>query len=492
MHLCVLSSSYLHSSAPYAELDPTPDPSRYAPEWRFSHEPLHKATSIPRVRALAAQGFDAFVNLCDGAWDEDRAGIEVPQALERLGQAFTGAGSAFYEPSRDVMKRACHYAGISTPGFVFAEREDDAERIADTLRFPMIVKHPSSYNSVGMRRDARCETLAGLREVVARNVAAYGGALVEEFVEGREFTVLVAEPGAGESEPRAWVPVEFVFPAGETFKHFDLKWVDYRSMSTVPVADEGLARRLREDSQRFFAALGGTGYGRCDLRMDASGRLFMLEINPNCSIFYPPDAFGSADFILANSPGGHRGFLEHVVGSALRRQDAARPVVGVRHHPKRGYGLVALRDLAAGTVVQAGEERAHFLVSRGHVERAWDAQKRRWFREYAWPLTDDVHVMWSDRAEDWQPINHSCDPNSWLEGLALVTRRAVRAGEPVTVDYGTFCGPAMEPFPCDCQSPECRGTIRAEDHLSAAIGRYGDHVSDYVRRARAAAGVGAP
>jgi D-alanine-D-alanine ligase len=491
MHLCVLSSSYEQSSAPFAELDPRPDPSRWAPDHTFVHAPLHKATSIPRVRALASQGFDAFVNLCDGAWDEDRAGIEVPQTLERLSQAFTGAGTAFYEPTRDVMKRVCHYAGIETPRFVFCDSASDADRAADTLRFPLIVKHPSSYSSVGMLRDSRCETLAALREVVARNVAAYGGALVEEFIEGREFTVLVAEPSPGDSDPRAWDPVEFVFPPGDTFKHFDLKWVDYHRMSTRRVDDEGLARRLREDSQRFFAALAGTGYGRCDLRMDAEGRLFMLEINPNCSIFYPPDAFGSADFILACSPGGHRGFIDHILDCALRRRDETRPVAGVRHDPRRGYGLVALRDLPAGTVVQPGEERPHFLVSRRHVERTWGEEKRRWFRQYAWPLTDDLHAMWSDRPEDWQPINHACDPSCWLDGLALVTRRAVSAGEALTVDYGTFCGPETEAFPCDCQSPACRGTIRGTDHLSPAMGRYGDHVSDYVRRARAAAGLGA-
>ena len=224
--------------------------------------------------------------------------------------------------------------------------------------------------------------------------------------------------------------------------------------------------------------------------MDASGRLFMLEINPNCSIFYPPDAFGSADLILSRSPGRHRGFLDHLLDCALRRRDAARPTTGVRYDPARGYGLVALTALPAGAVVQAGEERAHHLVTRRHVDRRWDAQKQRWFRQYAWPLTDEVHAMWSDRPEDWQPINHACDPSCWLDGLALVTRRPVAAGEALTVDYATFCGPDTEPFPCDCQAPSCRGVIRGSDHLSPALAPYGDHVSDYVRRARAAAGLG--
>ena len=56
-----------------------------------------------------------FLNLCDGAWDEARPGIEVVSALERLELAFTGAGTAFYEPSREVMKLVCHYLDIPYP-----------------------------------------------------------------------------------------------------------------------------------------------------------------------------------------------------------------------------------------------------------------------------------------------------------------------------------------------------------------------------------------
>ncbi len=58
----------------------------------------------------------------------------------------------------------------------------------------------------------------------------YGGALVEQFVAGREFTVLVAENGADPAQPLTYLPVECRFSNGEEFKHFDLKWKDYDSM----------------------------------------------------------------------------------------------------------------------------------------------------------------------------------------------------------------------------------------------------------------------
>ena len=340
MKICVLHSSYERSTAPFAEHDPVASPSRYAPEYTWEQVGIHKDTAVTQVRTLAHQGgYNAFVNLCDGAWDEDRAGIEVVQTLQQLGQAFTGATSDFYEPSREIMKRACHYAGIGTPGYLFAEQPADVERAAEVLNFPLIVKHPSSYGSIGMGRDALCATVQDLRPVAARNIAAYGAALIEEFIEGREFTVLVAEPGPGETVPRAWSPVEFTFPDGETFKHFDLKWIEWQGMTTVPVTDEALASRLCADAQIFFAALNGSGYGRCDIRMDANGKLYMLEINPNCGIFYPPDAYGSADFILERALGGHRAFLDHIIDAGLRRQGARRPWKADLHDREKSFRM---------------------------------------------------------------------------------------------------------------------------------------------------------
>jgi D-alanine-D-alanine ligase len=163
----------------------------------------------------------------------------------------------------------------------------------------------------------------------------------------------------------AWAlqPVEFLFPDGESFKHFDLKWKNYDQMQTLAVIEEPLASRLREASALTFAALGGSGYARCDLRMDDSGRIYMLEINPYCGVFYPEGQFGSADFILANDPAGHRGFLEHLLACALRRRDRSVRPWKLRYSKKGGFGLFAARPISAGGVVERYEERPHVLVS---------------------------------------------------------------------------------------------------------------------------------
>jgi hypothetical protein len=85
------------------------------PEHECTNFRIGKATAVRDVAAIARQGFDLAINLCAGAWDEDQAGIEVVQALERTGMAFTGTGSALYDPSRESIKMACHSAGVPFP-----------------------------------------------------------------------------------------------------------------------------------------------------------------------------------------------------------------------------------------------------------------------------------------------------------------------------------------------------------------------------------------
>ncbi len=156
------------------------------------------------------------------------------------------------------------------------------------------------------------------------------------------------------------------------------------------------------------------------------------------------------------------------------------------------YGVFATRAYRAGDRVIVFEERPHHLVTRGHVEACWDERRREWFARYAWPLTDEVWVTWSEDPEEWRPVNHSCDPSAWLEGLDVVARRPVAAGEEITLDYATLRDEQMQAFECACGASGCRGVVRGTDYLEEFVDEYGNHVSDHVRRKRAARARGGP
>lgn len=323
MRICLLTTQELDAD-PFPEDDWPCDPRPFLPEAEWSVAVLRKANSAARVRELATEGYDVFFNLCDGAADEDSPGIEVVRTLEALGVPFTGASSSCYEPSREAMKRACAAEGIATPAHVLARDESDVERAISRLSFPLFVKHHSSYASVGISRASRVRSAAGLRRQARKFISRYGAALIEEYIDGSECTVLVAENPRDPLRPTTYMPMQYRFPPGEAFKHAELKWVEYGSMQAFPVEDPALEARLRDIAARFFVALDAVGFGRCDIRIDRVGTPYMLEINPNCGVYYPASDPGSADLCLAQDPAGHEGFTRQLVAAAMRRHARRR------------------------------------------------------------------------------------------------------------------------------------------------------------------------
>jgi len=319
MRICLLTNQDLLAE-PFPSGDWPCDPRPFYPDAHWDVEYLRPGTSVEQVERRIREGFDLFFNLCDGAADQNTPGIEVVRTLEAHGVAFTGATSEFYEPSREAMKRACRAEGIDTPAYVLARCDADVERAAEQLRFPLFVKHYSSYSSVDLSRRSRVASPAGLRQQAKKIMRRHGAALIEEFIEGVECTVLVAENPDDPARPKTYPPLQYRFPAGESFKHSAMKWVDYRKMSVSPVDDPLLDARLRDVSARFFVALRGASFGRCDIRVDRSGAPFMLEINPNCGVYYLPESYGSADLCLAHDPEGHAGFTRLLIRAALRRR----------------------------------------------------------------------------------------------------------------------------------------------------------------------------
>jgi D-alanine-D-alanine ligase len=332
MYICVLSSLPQPPDSPY-----DPGPHLDGRKWRHHVVQVEKVED--QIKALMDDGVDIFINLCDGTPDEPVSGVPLIKALEKLGAAFTGADSQCFDPTRQEMKRVAARVGVPTPATTFAKSMADVERASRTLRFPMLVKPPHGYASCGITRDSRVTNVENLKKQAAITLKNEGRALIEEFIEGREFTCLIAENPDDADHPLTFKPVEFIFPEGESFKHYDMKWVDYDKMRVVTLDDPEIERRVREYTVKVFQEFHARGYARCDYRQGRDGEIYMLEINPNCGVFYPPAEPGSADFSLINDPVGYQGFLDLIIRSGLKRQaEALRvvpPLVGKREMVKQ-------------------------------------------------------------------------------------------------------------------------------------------------------------
>ncbi len=312
MRVCVLYDDETYGFTPAEFLK------HYPCEWEmvtFSRPVREK------IRKLAEENrYDVYFNLCDGSSDEDYPGLDVVQALEEFNLPFTGASSSFYDPTRERMQEVAEANGVGFAKGYRVTDEKDLDGLAKTLQFPLMVKHPQSYSSIGMTRESRVENLEELHTQFRRVAGEFGSARVEEFIVGREFNAFAVDNPDDLDNPFVYPPTELIFPQGDDFWHTDIKW-DY----SVPfefreVKDQELAERIKDACRKMYLAIGGTGYGRCDIRMREDGSLHVLEINANPGILYFPEEYGPADYMILYDKDGYYGFFDRIFRAAIARQ----------------------------------------------------------------------------------------------------------------------------------------------------------------------------
>jgi D-alanine-D-alanine ligase-like ATP-grasp enzyme len=316
MRVCILSDEEI------SDFNPAPFMRGYDWEMVTMKDPV-----IEILRALADRNeFDVYLNLCEGYEPDDvedgpeYQGIDVVRALEILNLPYTGADSRFFDPTREEMQTAADAHGVGFARGYQVKSVEEAERLVRNLRYPIMVKHPKSYGSTGMFRDSRVDSPEQLPAQVQRVCAEFGAARMEEFIVGKEYNVLVVDNPDDLSTPIAYPPAELIFPPGEEFWHTDVKW-DYNvPFDFKQVTDPELVALLQDTAIRMYKAMDGVAYGRCDIRMNEKGDLFVLEINPNAAIMLMPEEYGPADYMILYDPGGYELFFDRIFKVALVRQ----------------------------------------------------------------------------------------------------------------------------------------------------------------------------
>jgi uncharacterized protein len=160
------------------------------------------------------------------------------------------------------------------------------------------------------------------------------------------------------------------------------------------------------------------------------------------------------------------------------------PHVQVQTSIIQGRGLFAAQPLAAGTAVATLAGR---LVTDDELHRLLEtaAVGQRFLDTIC--VDDNAHLI----LPPGQLIhygNHSCDPNLWhIDAYTLTTRRDVRAGEELTVDYATQTIAAGFRMQCRCRAPTCRQMITGNDwQIPAWRDRYRGHTVPAVAKRIAA------
>lgn len=454
--ICVLQPDYSTTAVDYKNYDPPRDLTHLLPGAVVHHIFLNKLTTYKQLKQLQYQGYDVFVNLCEGYLEWEVPSIDVIYTLELLGLPYTGPNTKLYDPSKERMKYLAYCEGVATPDYVAVNSIADINHIP--IAYPLFIKPAKAGDSLGIDQFSLVMNEKELHQQVISLLPEYPQLLIEQYIEGREFTVLVAANTDGKTVT-AFQPVEFIFPEGYRFKTYALKTSSLHPSANIACTDAAISEALKAAAIKIFKGFNGVGYARLDFRMDANGKLYFLEINFTCSVFYSNGYEGSADYILQYDGIGQAGFLKKIVEEGISRHLRMQKKYQIKGNALSGFGIYATQNIMCNEVVFTGEEQSQRIVTRRHVEQHWTDVEKEIFRRYAYPLSNEVFLLWDNDPAAWAPQNHSCQPNTAYDGLNVIAIRHIQQGEELTLDYATFLDEHMEPFECRCGSPNCQKQI---------------------------------
>jgi D-alanine-D-alanine ligase len=212
----------------------------------------------------------------------------VVRQLEQTGFVFTGSSSSVLALSYDKhqVKKIMDRAGIPTPGWRVYTDPD----AGDWQRFPAIVKPAFGHCSEWLTSESVAMNEKELSDRIAYLVHRAGlPALVEDFIDGREFHVSLWGNGRVEMLPPAEMDFSAFSDVHDRLCTYDAKFIPgslhYENIHTVlpaPLSTDALAD-LERVCLAAYDAVGCRDYGRIDLRLE-DGVFYVLDINPNPDI----------------------------------------------------------------------------------------------------------------------------------------------------------------------------------------------------------------
>ncbi len=227
----------------------------------------------------------------------------VVSYLELLHMPYTGCNPRGLMLARDkvLSKKLFSFHRIPFPDFMVVPQGRTVKRPA-WLSFPLIIKSVTEEASHGISQASIVQDDDKLKERVEFIHTHVGtGALVEKYIEGREFYVGVMGNGHVHVLPVWELMMDRLPEDARRIATERVKWNrTYQAKYGIRSEEarnlpEGKAEKIQHLAKRVYRALGLSGYARIDVRMDAAGGVYVLEANPNPQIAHDEDFSDSAE-----------------------------------------------------------------------------------------------------------------------------------------------------------------------------------------------------
>jgi D-alanine-D-alanine ligase len=269
-----------------------------------------------KLQALEAE---VIFNLFEGFDGCPETEGKVAGMLAELKIPFTGCPDSALTLALDKArtKELLEKSGIPTPRYQILKQGNIATFHLD---YPCIVKPLGEDASHGISEESLVSDFASLEKQTRKICVLFGGkALVEEYIDGREFNTTVM--GNGRLTIPAISEIVFTLPPDKPrILTYDAKWEEnslyFDNTRAVCPAQISLEeqKKIGQIAKAVFKLLGCRGYARVDFRQDKAGNFKVLEVNPN-----PDITPGSGAALQATTAGlTYSQFTEKIIRLALK------------------------------------------------------------------------------------------------------------------------------------------------------------------------------
>lgn len=217
--------------------------------------------------------FDAVYICIHGTPGEDG---KLQGYFDMLGIPYTGcdATTSALTFNKRFTVAAAAFSGIAVAKSVHLYHSDSfsVESLFNQLTLPVFVKPNNGGSSIGMSKVTRKEDLQAAIEKAFREDKQV---LIEEFVEGREFTA-----GVFKTKGNIIVLPLTEVKSKKEFFDFQAKYEGFSIETTPALVEESIAEQVRQAAKKIYHVFNCKGIIRIDFIYNAEKQMpFMLEVN---------------------------------------------------------------------------------------------------------------------------------------------------------------------------------------------------------------------
>lgn len=219
---------------------------------------------------------------------------------------------------KDQAKSVIMNANLKTSNYFMAAKDEFTHESQLTLSFPLFIKPPRLGGGFGIGPDSVIRNFKDFTKKVAfLSDELHSNSLVEEYLDGREFTVAILQ--SPDRSHLQILPIEML-PKKNALGD---RVIDHAMKSSAEetavanIADGVIKESVINLAREAFKAIGARDYGRIDIRLDKNNTPHFLEANLIPSIINGSGNFQKA--CLINIGLDYESMLLRIVGLAFTR-----------------------------------------------------------------------------------------------------------------------------------------------------------------------------